>query len=185
MEEKWVGKRGKSSFVSFTCCCPSSCRLLLLFSLPFRAVNRIEVVDPRHSFAVGDTRRHCSQPNKNRVKIVYAARHRKAHTHARVWQAITDGWTDGWICRARVVYRPGQAACVLAGSKYLLNDTMQSAIGASWICNQPRARKSTKCIYVLVVLKQRRRSHLYLCEKGKQKWRARKSISSAFFYHHL
>ncbi len=83
------------------CCCRC-------FRNRFPALNRIEVVDPRHSFGPSATRKGTAELTTKIGSKLFTPtgteRHR--HTRTRVWQAITDGWTDGWM-----------DLCVESGSK--------------------------------------------------------------------
>ena len=116
---------------------------------------------------------------------------RPADTHTHV-SGITDGWTDGFVERLCCME---ERSCLLGSrSKYLLNSIQQPA-WASWMNHQGHEAASAKeidsFIYISRTVYWNREdlSHLYLCEKGKQKWRAQKreyiSSTPASLFHLL
>jgi hypothetical protein len=180
-----------------TCCCPS-CPPLFSHPIPsakshWSCWSKAELwTGQRHAKAHCPTRNQIIK-KKNRVKIVYAGRpaQNKNDTHTHVSGKLE---TDGWICRARqqaskLYYPPSLASAVLCAGRVVevnIYWTTPHAVGGpsaglvGYATNQPRAaasRKSTKRVFTQFWAESywnRGSRHLYLCEKGKQKWRAQK-----------
>lgn len=185
-------KRKKLICFPLTCCCPSCPPL---FSQPIASAkshwscwSKAQLwTGQRHAKAHCPTRNQIIKKKIRSKLFTPAGTEPKRHTHARVWQARN---ADGWICRAPAASSSLASAVLCAGrrgSKYLLNDT--HAVGPSaglvgYATNQPTKGSTSKeideaRIYTIPRVESywnRGSRHLYLCEKGKQKWRAQKKV---------